>query len=195
MRLYAMVLVLGLAAAGGAQAQAIGFKGVALGAKKDELLAKFPTLMCKKLAGPQRSLGEEQCANLDRRCFRVECVASRRSLATYAEQPISGLTFSVVAGRFERFSLVVKSDSYEVIRNSLKTAFGAGVEEGRHAPVHGGTAPSSRTWVYSQSGSSLTLYEHNGGPDEGAVVGSTAAFSDYERKTREGDAQKGSKDI
>lgn len=176
--------------AGNAHAQ-LGFKGVALGADRQQLLEQFASLQCAKPPAQFARLGEEVCR--ERPCTGTACEASQKALSTYGGQPLVDLNFGVVGGRVEQFGASIASTSYEGVRDALRAAHGAGNETTRAMQTLGGAGIDSRVWDVVVPGGTITLFERAGRLDNGRVDARSPAFTQWVQ--RGGDARKTSRDL
>lgn len=177
--------------ASSAAAQEIGFKGVPLGATKSDLLEKFPFLDCKPPPGRSfASLGEELCSVPMSASFE-----QTRPLYSYGGQPAMDAQFAIVGGRVEQFSIRFLPDRYEAIKAAISEAYGDPKETTSIRQTMRGEALASRRLSVSRSNGTLSVLEHAGRVDQGAVDGRSSAFEAYVDRVKKGDPKAGSKDL
>lgn len=174
----------------GAHAQ-VAFKGLPLGAERQQLLSAFPSLQCMK-APAQFRVGEEDC--MEGVCSTPACKDSSKALATYAGMPSWDTAFSLVSGRVEFFTAHIHKTSYDSVRDALREVYGRGQESTRAAQTIGGARLQSRVWdAKASDGATITLFEMGNTLDEGSVVAESAAFKQWRGQPK--DAKKNAGDI
>lgn len=182
-----------LAVAAPALAQPVEVKGFQLGAPKAELLSRFPWLACRPVPASAWMIGEEYCS-VDHTCLqRGTC--SRGDFETYGGVNVWGHSFGIVNGRVEQFTLTVKADDYEKLRNALVEAHGKGQETSTTKQTRAGAAFDSRSWKATKPGGLIIVVEHGNRIDEGSVFGESQAFIAWRNAKIPADAKKGSKDL
>jgi len=103
--------------------------------------------------------------------------------------------FGIVGGKVEQFSMTFESDKYEPIKNALIEAHGPGQESSSIRKTLSGTTFESRKFSIVKSSGELTLLEHAGRIDRGAIDGRTPIYSAYIERIKRGDSKAGGKDI
>lgn len=136
-------------------------------------------------------LGEEHCT--PRISYKV--TEETKQFFSYGGQPATDLAFGLVAGRVGKFSMIFEPDRYQAIKNSLQEAYGQGRETVEARQTNAGVRFNSRTFKVQRPEGALTLMEHAGRIDQGAIVGTSNDFEAYERRVMSGDAKAGSKDL
>lgn len=190
MRAIALILAL---AATTAQAQQLGFKGLPMGAERQQLLEAFPSMQCNKTSPQFRTLGEEHCASSASFCSQTDCTASRQALSTYAGMPAWDVNFSIVEGRVAGFNATVANTSYEAVRDAMREVYGKGKEEIEEVQTMGGAKLPARIWEAKSAGGTITLFERAARLNQGFVTMKSAELLAWQKKGP--DAKKGSKDL
>lgn len=171
-------------------AQGLAYKGVPLGATKEELIEKFPALECSKVPASSAVLGEEKCSAKVGAPFD-----QTRPLYTYAEQPVQSTWFGVINGRVEQFAMTMDPDRYEAVKGAVIEAYGPGKETSTQRQTMGGATFRSRTYTVQRQGGELAVMEHAGRIDQGGIDARTSAFTTYVDRVLKGDPKRGSKDL
>lgn len=157
-------------------AQTLGFKGVPIGAERAALLAAFPGLECRRPSVAYRAQGEEVCGT----------AAPAGALATYANRPVRGISFALIAGRLEGFNLLLSWAEYGAVRDALATEYGAGAEITQPLQTAGGRAIASRVWQAVTPEGTAALFERGGGIDQALLDVSSPALRQWARSARAG---------
>lgn len=177
-------------------AQALGFKGVNFGQSKQELLAAFPNLTCTS-EGRAFFLGEEICkaAPLALSGCDARCAEGKEKLKQYAGAFIADPMFLIVAGKFEGFSFSIATQKYTQVKSALAANYPTGKESFRTMRQGNGSKLQSRQWTVSIRGSSLTVSEHSGSVNMGAVYSESAALTKWRKAEKQGNVSKNKNDI
>ncbi len=176
--LYAVTLFTATAAHG----QQIAYKGFPLGGEQSQLIAQFPSLACVKPPPQLAALGELHCT--ERSCSGDACRASETALSTYAGMPAWDVTFAVVGGRVEGFTLALHASSYEAVRDALREANGQGRESTQPMQTIGGARIAPRVWSTATPAGTITLFERARRIDDGALVVESKSFDAWRRARR-----------
>lgn len=175
-----------IAAQAHAQTQdALGYKGVPLGADRAELLARFPALECRA-PNPKWSDADEVCNPM--LCPGEACITAWNSLHSYGGERVEGVKFDIIAGKVEGFAIQFPWTSWGRVRDAAKAAYGDGFEEVQQMQGARGVPFPSRIWGVEKPNGTMAIFERAGG-GSGALFCSSPASK--ERSRMRTDANRG----
>jgi hypothetical protein len=177
-----------------AASQALQFKGLAMGASKEELMQRFPGLTCSKVPPQFAVIGEETC-RADRACSDAACHESKKAFDTYGGAPAWDIAFSLAQSKVVGFSATIHPGSYESVREALKEIYGPGREEVNVMVRSNGTKFDSRQWNSAAQAPNIVVLEHAGRVNEARVQATTEALVEWRQAAKRGDPKKNKGDL